>query len=95
MALQGTPSNRTSTGQLVLGTVPRAGLLLGLHLAAGSATAIATIYDNASAASGTILAVLSATAGLSDDLDICRVPFSNGLWAVLTGTGASLTAYYE
>jgi hypothetical protein len=95
MVLQGTPSNRTSTGQLILGTVPRAGSLLGVHLAAGSATATATIYDNASTASGTILAVLSATAGLSDDLDVGRIPFSNGLWVVLTGTGASLTAYYE
>lgn len=68
----------------------------GAHLTAGSAAATATLYDNASAGSGTILATLAAAIGTGDAVQLPADKFiacANGIYATISGTGASLTVY--
>lgn len=75
------------------------GRLLGcIVLADGTNAATVTLYDHASAASGTVLAkyVVDATLvaespALPPDGIICN----NGIYADVTGTGAEFIVYYS
>lgn len=87
-----------STGvQLVAGTV-RAGYLHVVYVTAGTTgAATLTLYDNANAASGRILAIVAATSNTSSNaVDYNGTPFFYGLYAVVTGNGTpSVVATYE
>jgi len=86
------PKNGNATGAAVV----RAGVLRGFVLAAGSsAAATLTLHDNASAGSGTVLGVVAAPQGDSVAVTGLVVPFSAGVYATLTGTGAQFTVYVE
>jgi hypothetical protein len=70
-----------------------AGLLVGVLLAAGSTATSLILYDNAEAASGTVLAKLTAVANGASVQFVPSVPyaFANGCYADITGTGANAT----
>jgi len=73
------------------------GLLIGLNvLTDGTNAATAIIYDNASAASGKVLAkVVVPGASLTGGLELPRgVEAINGLYVSLAGTGAACNVYY-
>ena len=71
------------------------GILRGFILTAGaSAAATLTVYDNTSA-EGTVLTVAAAPQGTSVVVTGIAAPFSTGLYAALTGTGASVTALID
>lgn len=68
----------------------------GAHLTAGSATGTATLYDNATTNSGTVICTLSAVTGAADDVQLPADKFLacvNGIYASISGTGASLTVF--
>jgi hypothetical protein len=66
-------------------------------LADGTNAATLILYDNASAASGTVLVKIAVDAGLvyesfnSDHGIVCN----NGIYADVTGTGAEFIVHYE
>jgi hypothetical protein len=72
------------------------GLLVGVHLLAGSgATGSIVLYDNASAASGTILATLQCTQGLYVSWTPAIPQIAHkGIYADWTGTGAVAVVAY-
>lgn len=89
-----------SVGATSAAAVTRGGVLNLVNLIPGSATVTVTLYDNASAASGTILAVLNATTtGTgSNSLALGNLPFKNGIYVSYTagsGTGATCMVYIE
>lgn len=89
-APQVTTVSSITTGGVALAT--RTGVLhvVMLHPAAAGTTTL-TIYDNASAASGTkLIDNMQAQNGWTNSVDLQNVMFKNGLWAVLTG-GATAT----
>lgn len=71
------------------------GSLVAVLLAGGSANSSITLYDNASAASGTVLATINA---LANDSVVWSpaIPYvaANGIYADITGTGANATVIY-
>lgn len=75
------------------------GRLRGLHVGAdGTNAATVILYDNASAASGTVLAkiIVDATLTAADAVIptegiICH----NGIYADVTGTGAEFIVYFD
>ena len=69
--------------------------MYNLTLIAGTAASSITLYDNASAASGTVLAKVSeATAGASRHQHYGKpVAASNGIYAALTGANAAYIVY--
>lgn len=71
------------------------GVLQTVNLVAAAANATLVVYDNAAAASGTVLARVSAPANWSISLPIGNLPYVNGLWCVLTGAGATAAVYFE
>lgn len=83
----------SATGQAM--PVASRGNLNTVNLIAAAAAATAVIYDNASSATGTPIARVSAPAGWSISLVPQNVPFYNGLWVVLTGAGAICEVFYE
>lgn len=72
----------------------RPGALLSVNLAAGSAAATVTIYDNDDAASGDIVAIVKATSNNSRawELPAGGIALKIGAYVVVTGTGASAFA---
>lgn len=72
-------------------------LLTAVMLHPGSATSTITVYDNASAGSGTILATLQAPANTATSI----IPFDspifakNGLTATVAGTAAQGQVYFQ
>lgn len=74
--------------------VNRPGALHLVALTAGSAAATCSIYDNTSATGNPIL-TLAAAIGTSAYPDAQGFSFNVGLFAVVTGTGASLNVMYE
>ena len=77
--------NRTSNGSAQTGS----GVLRAALLAAGSASATLTIYDN-TAGSGTILAKLQAVQNTTAAVQL-NVVFTHGCYMALQGTGANGT----
>lgn len=73
-------------------------LLCNLMLHPGSAASTITVYDNASAGSGTILAFLQGVANGATVLfpfDGSPPRANNGITCVVTGTGAQAQAYFQ
>jgi hypothetical protein len=89
----------TASGQLAAGTTAvyaKPAILTGLQVTPAAADATLTIYDNASAASGTIVAQMLVKASTSSQhipLTI-GVGCNNGVTAALSGTGATAIVYY-
>jgi len=81
----------TEDGAVKSGT----GDLVGVLLTAGSAAATLILYDNASEASGTVLASLKAGANtIASWTPVLPYPFANGCYADIGGTGAEATVVY-
>lgn len=71
------------------------GQLVAILLQGGSANSTLILYDNASAASGTVVASIAALT--NDSVAFCptaSLPFVNGLYADISGTGAAATIVY-
>jgi hypothetical protein len=60
---------------------------------AGTATDNITIYDNASAGSGTILAIIPGGTAVGTVIDI-QMPAANGIYAVNVASGPAVTLSY-
>lgn len=94
-------STALSSGLLGAGTtvvVSRKSILSGLTVISdGTNTATVTVYDNASAASGTVLAKALANTTLPTvHVDgTSRVRADNGITVVVSGTGAGAVLYYD
>lgn len=91
----------TSSGLLAADTAVRTqpSRLLGVSLIGDGTNACnVIIYDNASAASGTVLAKLSLPASGFPYIDMSAmaagIVANNGLFADVTGTGAAFIIYY-
>lgn len=70
--------------------------LCGAVLAGGSAASTLTIYDNTNAASGTVLLKLAAPIGGHAALQPGAELYARlGLYAAISGTGASATILYK
>lgn len=72
------------------------GVLRALYLNSGTSGAVITLYDNASAASGTVIAIitLGATVNTPQTKTLENITFANGL-TILTATQvADLTVVY-
>jgi hypothetical protein len=104
MASPATSSGIISSSQALVpassatGYVVKTGVLFSLSaFADGTNAATVTIYDNESAASGTILAQVIVKAG--DRMNTINLPnsgviFNSGLYIAVSGTGASGLAAY-
>lgn len=90
----GYPSLAASTVSLTAtGAVkPSAGRLLKVVVTTAMSAAATTIYDNASAASGTILFVVPASAAVGNVYTI-DLPAVNGIYASFAGTGTITIGY--
>lgn len=93
------PEPCTSSGSIAVGTtvvLAKPGLLWAANLNPGSAACSVTIYDNASAASGNILAqILGVANGASNALPLLSPVFcKNGMTVVVAGTGALAEVYF-
>lgn len=71
---------------------PGAGRLLKIVVTTAMSAAATTIYDNASAASGTILFVVPASAAVGNVYTI-DLPAVNGIFASFAGTGTITIGY--
>lgn len=80
-----------------LSVVAAPALLTAIMLHPGSAASTLTIYDNASAGSGTVVAVLQGVANGATVI----IPFDSPIWVgkgitcVTSGTGAQSQVYYQ
>lgn len=89
-----TSGTKSADGIIFAGPVKLKGVLLN---ADGTNAATAVLYNNASAASGTVVAKLQVDAGLVyesysiDDGVMC----TNGLYLDITGTGAECIVHFE
>ena len=70
------------------------GVLCGFILQADSAAATLAL-DDSTDGSGTVLGSVACNAGESAVVTGIQVPFSDGLYCALTGTGAQFTAYIK
>lgn len=93
------PAITTALAAPTAATVIKAspGQLVGAILAFGSADATLTIYDNASAASGAVLAILKATDEHQTPVWQPSTPqlAANGITAKLEGTAAQAIIEYH
>ncbi len=73
------------------------GLLVGITLIQAAAAATLIIYDNASAASGTVLAQLNTTINTDSKTITFDMPVfaSQGIYAAVTGTSAGYIVHYQ
>lgn len=90
----------TSSGELAAGTttvLAAPGVLTGIALHPGSATSSIKVYDNKSAASGTVLFELVAPANTATILEAFNHPINalNGLTVVVAGTAATAHILYQ
>lgn len=92
------PSTSSGSIGVTAGTAvaTKAGLLCNVVLNPGSAASSITIYDNASAASGTVLLSLVAAASSSSVTANINYPIvaCNGLFVVVAGTAATAVISY-
>ena len=74
----------------------RPSFICAVLLTPAAAASTVTLYDNASAASGTVLAVLTAPANSATvSLSVERtIECLNGITAVVTGTAAQAIVYF-
>lgn len=82
-------TNTAVTADGAVATAP--GMVVSVLLAAGDAAAASLVlYDNASAASGRVLATLKALQGTSAEWSpAAPFVFSSGVYADITGSGAA------
>ncbi len=95
---------RTSNGGQYTGTVAAAtagvivasgpGILNRITVTGALGTAAVSIYDNASAASGTILFTVAASQAVGSSIDV-QMPFSNGIYVGGTTNTPALTVAYS
>jgi len=81
-----------------LSVVAAPALLCAIMLHPAAAAATLTVYDSATAGSGTVLAILQAASGGATTLfpfDDSPPQAKNGLTCVVTGTGAQAQIYYQ
>jgi len=90
----GFPQLASSTASLTAtGTVKNGpGRLLKIVVTTALSAAAITVYDNASAASGTILFVIPASATAGSVYDV-NLPAVNGIYASFGGTGTVTFGY--
>jgi hypothetical protein len=92
----GYPQVAAFTANVTIGTTQTVkagpGRLLKIIVSTVTATAVTTIYDNASAASGTILAVIPIAAAVGTVYDI-NLPALAGITVAGAGTGALVIGY--
>lgn len=74
-----------------------AGYLDRLVFWSGTSGAVITLYDNASAASGTIIAQITLAAGITvpAPAEICNILFLNGLTISTATQNAAFTVVYK
>ncbi len=87
------PLRATADGALTTGS----GVITGFMLRSGGAnTSTAIVYDNAGAASGTVLIDTAALANNATGLAGIAIAFSKGCYLDITGTGTpALMIYVE
>lgn len=91
-----TPSAVMTVQTLVVYAKPALLNNILLHPAAAAATV--TVYDNATAGSGTVLCILQAVANgatVSFPFDGAPPRANNGLTCVVSGTGAQAQVYFQ
>ena len=92
------PSNSSGLRSADAAILARPGRLLGvIGIADGTNQATVTVYDNASAASGTVLAQVIVDATLTyQDMHLPGegVICNSGIYVDVTGTGANYIIYY-
>ena len=89
------PERITETGLVTVGKGVCGGAILIAGTGAGWSNAYLRLYDNATEASGTTLCELATMAEDSKPFDSIRIPYKNGIWGVITGTGASAIVYKD
>ena len=93
-------STSTSSGDLGVSNaqvVTGKAILTGVNIHAAAADVVVIIYDNTSAA-GTILFKYTLDFSLSNLAEYHQLPdvkAKNGLWVVVTGTGANVIVHYK
>lgn len=80
-----------NAGTVVVKSSP--GRLMKIVVTVASTTGVLTVYDNASAASGTVLAVVPATTAAGTVYDL-NVPASNGITVTAAAACAGVTIAY-
>ena len=94
MALGSATSSGLKTADGVITAMPAR--IHSVVLAGGSDASSVIVYDNASAASGTVLVKLVALTG---DCQVYHTPnglqANNGIYIDVTGTGVGVTVQYE
>ncbi len=93
------PAACRSSGQLLASAVVKASAakFYGVEVVTdGTNTATVTIYDNASAAAGTILSqpIVAGAVRFDKTQEIPPVAASNGLYCNIAGTGAKAIVYF-
>lgn len=91
MQPQGQPNDVSATGAVY---AKGSGRIKGVVLTPAAAAATLVLHDNASAASGTVLARLQAPANGGSAVFVgLDIPFANGVYATLGGAGAAAVVY--
>lgn len=88
-----TPGSRTTDGAVG----PTKGRLGAVILRSGSAAAAVDVYDDAAAASGTVLCALAVDAANKSETFVAKddgVRFVRGLFIDITGAGALVVVHY-
>lgn len=89
--------NKASSASAKTGTAAvkaSAGYYYGYTVTTALSAAAITIYDNASAASGTVIDVIAASTGAGSTKNLATpVPCANGIYASFAGTGTVLFLY--
>jgi hypothetical protein len=94
MANPSTPSGDLAVGTTAVSTKP--GRLRSVMLFGGSATSSVIVYDNPSAASGTVLARLQCAASGAQSIDFDEgIAVNTGITAVVAGTAAIANICYD
>lgn len=74
-----------------------AGVLHGVYINAGTSGAVITLYDNATAASGAVIAIITLGAGITTPAAkiLSDINFVNGLTILTATQNADLTVLYN
>ena len=90
------PNRVTSSGSVVVGEGIFGGAILIPGSGAGWGRAYLRLYDSATGANGPTLCELAASGDKSESFGPpIRVRYDDGIWDVITGTGASAIIYRD
>lgn len=81
-------------GAATIPIAPRKGRLVRAVVTTAAAGGAVTFFDNSSAGSGTVLAIVPGTAALGAVFDL-QMPVMNGITAVAAASAAALTVSYS